>query len=60
MNVTVWGGYVYYNGSYQLVSDTNLTLTPSAINYIHYDYVTNTITADVTDTGTTKSVVVTS
>ena len=59
LNVNVWWGSVYYNGEYQNFSDTALTLTASTTNYIQYDYVTNTISASLTDNYKTKAIVVT-
>lgn len=57
LNVTVWWGSVYYNGAYQDFNDTNFTLTAGVTNYIHYDYPTNTLTADTVDSGTTKATI---
>lgn len=59
LNVNVWGGSVFYNQAYQSFSDTALTLTASATNYIQYDYPTNTISASLTDNYKTKAIVTT-
>lgn len=59
LTVNVWGGYVSYNGVPVLVADTPLTLTDNATNYIKYDFISNTITVDTTNSGNIKAIVVT-
>lgn len=59
LDVTVWWGVVTYNGAAQSFNDTNLTLANNATNYIKYDYPTNTISVDTSNTGNIKAIVVT-
>ena len=59
LTVKVWGGYVSYNNAPQLAVDTNLTLTNNTTNYIKYNFATNTISADIVNSGNIKAVAVT-
>ncbi len=60
LNVRIWWGYVYYNGSPISVPDTNLVLANNATNYIKYDYPTNTFSVDTVNSWNIKAQVITS
>lgn len=59
LNVRVNGWYVTYNGNVVAVGDQNLTLADNTTNYIKYDYPTNTISFNGTNSGNVKAVVTT-
>lgn len=59
LNIKVWWGYVVYNGNQQLITDTTLWLANNTTNYIKYDFISNAITADTSNTGNIKAVIVT-
>ena len=60
LNVRIWWGYVYYNGSPISVPDTNLILANNTTNYIKYDYPTNTFSVDTVNSWNIKAQVITS
>lgn len=59
LNMKIWGGTVYYNGTPQTVADTNITLVNNTTNYVKYDFATNTISVDQTNSGNIKITIVT-
>jgi len=59
LTMKIWGGTVYYNWSPQTVADTNITLVNNTTNYVKYDFATNTISVDQTNSGNIKITIVT-
>lgn len=59
LSVRINGGYVLYNGNVVAVPDTTLTLTNNTINYVKYNFPSNTTTVDTADTGNVKVAITT-